>query len=102
MGRRLTVHELAAAIAAATGEVDDERRRIAVALYDLLAQGEPGGGDRVGGKSWSRPAGHPANRGRIQVGLRAWREFQPSGSTPPGASPAHPARSPAPPAGGRT
>jgi alkylmercury lyase len=39
-GQRL-VDGLAAAIAAATGEVDEERRRIAVALYQLLAQGEP-------------------------------------------------------------
>lgn len=44
--------ELASAIATATGEVDEERRGIAVALYDLLAQGEPvaeaGLADRAG------------------------------------------------------
>jgi alkylmercury lyase len=35
------VEDLTAAIAAATGEVDEVRRRIAVGLYDLLAQGDP-------------------------------------------------------------
>ena len=37
MGWRVTVHELAAALATATGEANDPRR-IAVGLFDLLAQ----------------------------------------------------------------
>jgi hypothetical protein len=36
-----TVQELSAAIAAALVDVDEQGRRIAVALYELLAQGDP-------------------------------------------------------------
>ena len=36
-----TVQELSAAIAAAVIDVDEQGRRIAVALYELLAQGDP-------------------------------------------------------------
>ena len=36
-----TVQELSEAIAAAVGDPDERARRIAVALYDLLAHGEP-------------------------------------------------------------